>query len=275
MMAQIPSAVNSEQIHARKDRAMTAETEEIIVIREEIVVTDSEGDVYLDLVDIEEYVREGRPVPHAHRYRYRVNKQHFISESPEITRERILERAGLVPTDQFRLRLKRRHGAPEEIKPGETVHLRDHGVERFIAQAKEVQDGLDSRREFTLAAEDRVFLDSLNLRWEALRQANRLWVIIYGVPLPFGYQLAAADVAIEIAPGYPTSQLDMAYFYPPLSRTNGKGIVCVEAIEQIDGKGWQRWSRHRTPVSVWVPGFDNFERHFAYVQDWLVREIER
>ena len=47
------------------------------------------------------------------------------------------------------------------------------------------------------------------------------------------------------------------------------------AIEQIDGKVWQRWSRHRTPVSVWAPGCDNFERHFAYVQDWLLLEIER
>lgn len=38
---------------------MQAEIEEIVII--------------LDLVDIEEYVREGRPVPHAHRYKYRVS----------------------------------------------------------------------------------------------------------------------------------------------------------------------------------------------------------
>lgn len=254
---------------------MNQATEEISIIAEEIIVIGSEGAVILDIVDIEEYVREGRPVPHAHRYKYRVNKQYFISEAPEITRECILELAGLVPTDQYRLRLKRRHGPPEEIKPGQTVHLREHGIERFIAQAKEVQDGLEARREFTLAAEDQDFLDSLTLRWEALRHANRLWVIVYDVPLLPGYQAVMADVAIEIAPGYPTSQLDMAYFNPPLSRADGKAIVCVEAIEQIDGKGWQRWSRHRTPASLQVPGFDNFERHFAYVQDWLVREIER
>ena len=40
---------------------MKAETEVIVII--------------LDIVDIEEYVREGRPVPHAHRYKYRVNCQ--------------------------------------------------------------------------------------------------------------------------------------------------------------------------------------------------------
>lgn len=239
---------------------MQAEVEEIITI--------------LDLVDIEEYVREGHPVPHAHRYKYRVNKQHFISEKPEITREHILERAGLVPTDQYRLRLKRRHGPPEEIKPGQTVHLREHGIERFIAQPKEVQDGLGTRREFALSPVDNIFLDGLQLRWEALSRGGRLWVIIYGAPLPVGFQVSVADVAIEIAAGYPTSQLDMAYFYPPLALTNGHSLSCVQAVEQLEGKGWQRWSRHRIGKSVWVPGVDDLEKHFAYVQDWLCRAVE-
>jgi len=238
---------------------MELETEEIII---------------LEIVDIEEYVREGRAVPHARRYKYRVNKQHFETETPEMTRERILERAGMVPTDQFRLRMKRRHGPPEEIKPGQPVHLREHGIERFIAQPKEVQDGLESRREFALAAGDQAFLDGLNLRWEALRQGPRLWAIIYAAPLPAGFQMSHADIAIELAAGYPTSQLDMAYFFPPLALTCGKAIQCVQAVEEIDGKGWQRWSRHRVGAHVWQPGVDDLESHFAYVQDWLVREVE-
>lgn len=238
---------------------MQAETAEIIEI--------------LEIVEIEVYVREGRPVPHAHRYKYRVNKQHFISDQPEITREHILERAGLTPTDQYRLRLKRRHGPPEEIKPGQTVHLRDHGIERFIAQPKEVQDGLEARREFVLSPADHAFLDGLQLRWEALNRGGRLWVIIYAMPLPAGFQVPVADVAIEIAAGYPTSQLDMAYFYPPLALTSGGTLTCVEAIEQLEGKGWQRWSRHRIGKSVWVPGVDDLEKHFAYVQDWLCRAV--
>jgi hypothetical protein len=57
-----------------------------------------------DLVDIEEYARSGRPVPHARRYRYRVNKQHLVTRSPELTGRQILESAGLVPVDQYRLR---------------------------------------------------------------------------------------------------------------------------------------------------------------------------
>lgn len=233
----------------------------------------AEAEEIVEIVEIEIFVREGRPVPRAHRYKYRVNKQHFISDKPEISREDILERAGLVPTGQYRLRLKRRHGPPEEIKPGQTVHLRDHGIERFIAQPKEVQDGLETRREFALSAADSAFLDSLQLRWEALNRGGRLWVIIYAMPLPPGFQVTVADVAIEIAAGYPTSQLDMAYFYPPLAITNGGTLSCVQAIEQLEGKGWQRWSRHRIGKSVWVPGVDDLEKHFAYVQDWLCRAV--
>ena len=114
---------------------MELETEEIII---------------LEIVDIEEYVREGRAVPHARRYKYRVNKQHFETETPEMTRERILERAGMVPTDQFRLRMKRRHGPPEEIKPGQPVHLREHGDSRKVGEPQRVAlvviDVIDQRR---------------------------------------------------------------------------------------------------------------------------------
>jgi hypothetical protein len=64
-------------------------------------------------------------------------------------------------------------------------------------------------------------------------------------------------------------------FYPPLQRLDAQQIACVQAVETVDGKGWQRWSRHRIGTAVWAPGVDNLESHFAYVQDWLARETER
>jgi hypothetical protein len=229
-----------------------------------------------ELVDIEEYVLAGKPVPRAHRYRYRVNKQHLISVMPELTREQILECAGLVPVNQYRLSEKRRHGPPREIEPGHTVHLREHGIERFIAQHCEVQDGLGTdRRDFVLPPEDMAFLDSLGLRWEAVREGTNLWVIIYGAEVPTGYRISAVDVAIQIMPGYPTSPLEMAYFYPALARADGKAIPSADAAQALDGKTWRRWSRHRCGATVWVPGVDNLERHFVFIQQWLEREIAR
>ena len=226
-----------------------------------------------DLVDIEEYARSGKPVPHARRYRYRVNKQHFVTESPELTGRQILERAGLVPVEQYRLRLKERHGPPVEIGLNQEVDLRKPGVERFVAQKKEVQDGLESRRQFTLPAEDVAFLQSLGLHWETVVEGGNFWVVIYGVPLPAGFTERATDVAIQIAAGYPTSPLDMAYFHPPVLRQDGRQIACANAVQSLDGRTWQRWSRHRIGATAWVPGEDNLERHFMFMQDWWVREI--
>jgi hypothetical protein len=240
----------------------------------ENIVEDLEQ-VIEDLVDIEEYTREGRPVPRARRYRYRVNKQHLVTERPELTGREILESAGLVPVEQYRLRLKERHGPPVEIGLDQVVDLRKPGVERFVAQKKEVQDGLEIRRHFALPPEDISFLDSLGLRWEAIAEAGSFWVIIYGVPLPSAFTEPATNVAIQIMPGYPTSQLDMAYFHPPVLRQDSRPISCADAQQNLDGRTWQRWSRHRTGGTAWVPGEDNFERHFMFMQDWWAREIAR
>jgi len=226
-----------------------------------------------DLVDIEEYTRSGRPIPRARRYRYRVNKQHLETEFSELTGRQILESAGLVPVEQYRLRLKERHGPPVEIGLDQVVDLRKPEVERFIAQKKEVQDGLEARRHFALPPEDIAFLDSLGLRWEALADGGNFWVVIYGVPLPPGFAESTTDVAIQIMPGYPTSQLDMAYFYPPVLHPDGRVIACANAVQTLDGRTWQRWSRHRTGATAWVPGEDNLERHFMFMQDWWSREI--
>lgn len=244
--------------------------------QEEVKIEKVLDELIEELVDIEEYILSDRPIPKAHRYRYRVNKTKFVSEHAELTREQILERAGLVPVNQYRLSKKLRYGPPEEIKPGQTVHLRDHGIERFIAQHCEVQDGLGSdRREFTLSGEDTAFLNSLDWRWEAIKDGPNLWVVIYGVTVPPGYQVNSVDIAIQIAAGYPTAQLDMAYFYPTLARLDGKPISQADIFQPLDGKSWQRWSRHRLGSSVWIPGIDNLERHFIFVQDWLTREVGR
>ena len=70
-----------------------------------------------------------------------------------------------------------------------------------------------------------------------------------------------------------TYRFDATRLNPPLALRTGRTIACVQAVEKIDGLDWQRWSRHRTGSCVWKPGVDNLESHFAYVQDWLVREI--
>ena len=64
----------------------------------------------------------------------------------------------------------------------------------------------------------------------------------------------------------------MAYFYPGLSRADGKAIGALSPLE-FDGKSWQQWSRHRTAASVWRMGEDNLSTHMTLVADWLNQEL--
>lgn len=131
------------------------------------------------------------------------------------------------------------------------------------------------RRQFRLPSEDEAFLEKLGLSWETLAQNGQRWVIVYGEKVPPGYNIGQADVAIMMAPGYPPGPLDMAYFHPPIIRADGREPANTGSRVVIDGRPWQAWSRHRTPDNPWLPGEDNFESHYFYMQDWLALELKR
>jgi hypothetical protein len=67
----------------------------------------------------------------------------------------------------------------------------------------------------------------------------------------------------------------MAFFNPSLSRRDGRGILAAQAVVQIDGTNWQRWSRHYSPAHPWIPGEYNVITHLALVRHWLEREFQR
>ena len=131
------------------------------------------------------------------------------------------------------------------------------------------------RRDFQLPEADEEFLVRLGLRAEAICERNRRWLVIYDFPLPPGFTVSVADVAIEILAGYPPGPLDMAYFAPALKRRDGKTIPQTQVVEQITGKSWQRWSRHRTRECPWVAGEDSVETHIEFVRAFLEREPGR
>ena len=136
-------------------------------------------------------------------------------------------------------------------------------------------DGSNLRRQFRLPAEDEAFLNGLGLLWETVTVAGQNWVLIYGETIPAGYNHAAADVAIMMAPGYPPGPLDMAYFFPPVARANGAVPAQTQGRITIDDKSWQGWSRHRTNDNPWIPGEDNLESHYFYMRAWLADELKR
>jgi len=127
------------------------------------------------------------------------------------------------------------------------------------------------RRDFSLPEEDTDFLTNLSLQWEAVRNGGD-WVIIHNYPVPPGYNTNTVTAALKIDAGYPVSQIDMVYFYPHLQLTSTKTIGALAATP-IDGKSYQRWSRHRTGENPWRPGLDNISTHIQMINFWLEREL--
>lgn len=127
------------------------------------------------------------------------------------------------------------------------------------------------RRDFGLPEEDAEWLEALGLEYECVNEAEILRVVIRNWPVPAGYNVPNVSVNVRIDPGYPSAQIDMAYFFPPLSRTDGRPIGAL-ADDPFDGQVWQRWSRHRTPANPWRPGIDNLSTHFGLVDHWLNKE---
>lgn len=128
------------------------------------------------------------------------------------------------------------------------------------------------RKDFQLPEEDVIFLDGLELSWEAIYDQNMQWLIVHDYPVLFGFNHEKISVAVRIETGYPRTQLDMAYFYPALQRLDGKTINAV-CEQMIDGKQFQRWSRHRTPVNPWREGIDDLSTHLALISFWFEQEF--
>lgn len=128
------------------------------------------------------------------------------------------------------------------------------------------------RKQYQLPEDDIIFLDGLELPWETITESGMQWVVIHDYPVASGYNHQKVSVAIKIETGYPRTPLDMAYFFPPLQRADGKTINAL-SIQPIDGKHFQRWSRHRTGINPWRAGIDDLSTHLALVSFWFEQEF--
>jgi E2/UBC family protein E len=128
------------------------------------------------------------------------------------------------------------------------------------------------RREFILPEDDIAFLDGLSLQWETIINQGMHWLLIYRYPVCAGYNMQETCVAIKIETGYPRTPLDMAYFFPSLMRQDGI-LINATSNQIIDGKTFQRWSRHRTAANPWREGVDDVSTHLCLVDFWFRQEF--
>lgn len=228
----------------------------------------------IDVIDVGEFVRSGREVPRGRHYKIQVNRQSFVTNKECLTGKEILELAGKKPPERYQLVQHFRFGRTEVVELDEKVDLATCGVEKFTATPKGVTEGRPSRQDFLLSEHDNEYLASAGYSFETIKEGNHQWLILRELPMPNGYNVDRADVAILIPPAYPSTPLDMAYFFPALQRADGRPIGKL-TNKVVEGKNFQRWSRHRTPQNPWKLGEDDVSSHLAYMNYWLVEELKK
>jgi hypothetical protein len=234
-----------------------------------------EDDFEEEEVDIEELVKQGKPVPRAKRYRIRIDRERYVVTTPFITKQELLQLVNKSP-DRWRIHQKLRGGQMDEVTDREKVDLRGKGVERFVTVELTQTDGEaaaqeapPARRAFRLPENDEEFLESLQLPWETIKDGKVHWLLIHNYPLPAGFTVTDATLAIRIE-GYPPAKLDMASFLPALSKAGGASIPSL-SNQTIDGSTYQQWSRHYE----WREGDDTLVTHTLRVKNWLLDELKR
>lgn len=123
------------------------------------------------------------------------------------------------------------------------------------------------RRKFTLSEDDTEYLDNAFSEWETIEGR---WVLIHNFPIRPGFTVKSSTAAIHIPSTYPATKLDMVYFSPAVIRSDGVPINATGCYTTIDGKSFQRWSRHYLP-NEWQANEDNIATHVMAIRDWLDR----
>lgn len=218
-----------------------------------------------------EHCDDGNP---AHKYKIRIDDEKYTVYVPKKIGRDILLLAGKENPEQYDLYQLFKDGSTKVVALDEKVDFSCPGIERFITIPRDMTEGLEARRQFHLPARDEIFLNSLNLRWEAVVDGGVRRVIVHDIPLPIGYTTQTVTMNMRIEAGYPEAQIDMAYFFPPIARADGKQINAI-CPDIFDGKEWQRWSRHRTAQNPWRPGLDNVGTHYAAIKGWLCAELDK
>ncbi len=157
------------------------------------------------------------------------------------------------------------------------IDLRLPGIEKLRLTPQEINNGeapFAPQRAFALLPADEAGLAERGLTWSTSVDQGRRWLVLHDVVLPAGFDTAAATIAMEVPPSYPAGEIDMFYVHPHLARLDGVTIPQTQIAQPIDGRSFQRWSRHRGALAPWRPGRDSVLTHLALIDASLAREVE-
>jgi hypothetical protein len=94
-----------------------------------------------EIADLEEYARAGKQPPKCRGYRIRVNGDRFVVYESAPTGREVLTIAGLIPPENYTLRVKVSGERPRPVDLDEEVDLTAPGVEKFKALPRDQIEG--------------------------------------------------------------------------------------------------------------------------------------
>jgi len=94
-----------------------------------------------EIIDLEEYAKQGKRPPLSRGYRIKVNGEPFVVNEPAPTGRAILTLAGLLPAENYTLRVKIAGEKPHKLGLDDKVDLRHFGVEKFKALPRDQTEG--------------------------------------------------------------------------------------------------------------------------------------
>jgi hypothetical protein len=94
-----------------------------------------------DVIDLEEYAKQGKQPPLSKGYRLKINGEAYVVHDPIVTGRQILTLAGLLPPENYTLRVKMVGQKPEKVELDEKIDLRRKGIEKFKALPRDQTEG--------------------------------------------------------------------------------------------------------------------------------------
>jgi hypothetical protein len=229
-----------------------------------------------ELVDLDQPGVERFKPGKKERWKLNVQGVTIESELPTIIVKDAMEQAGFDPNQAWIIFLKVAGENKQEVQTSDPIDLRHPGIEKLRLTPRHVENGeapAALRREFALLDSDEDYLDGLGYPWETVIDQGRRWLILHGYGFPAGYLSPSADLAMEVPTSYPAAQIDMFYVYPPARMANGNQIPRTESNETIQGRAFQRWSRHRMAQAPWNSQTDNVTTQMALVESAILKEV--
>lgn len=214
----------------------------------------------------------------SHKPSWKLNVQGVLLTltTPVIVVKDALAQAGFDPSKGWIAILKRKGEAKLQVALTDTVDLTLPGIEKLRLTPAQINNGeahVALRREFTLLSKDEAYLNERSIHWETFVEGGRRWLLLRNFMVPEGYNHPVIDIAIDVPPTYPKSEIDMFHCHPQLELLSGCEIAQTSVRTAIAGQSFQQWSRHLNGETRWNPATDSVMTHIAVIEAALSQEV--